>query len=234
MIRSFSEILTYKRGLKLTLASRLLLVASMFLGILIAAFSAPRPASWVYLSAIAFVELGVIKVLNKPVTILRALAFICFFVFLSLSMRLIGIFLFNNPLNPTTTVYAALLLVEAFLAITIFLQLVSPSELVWLASKVGFKEAGRVLALVLTHLSSILLAYSEVYVVVKLKKTRSILALKPLLVYTIEYGGQINEAIHLYGLPDPVLGKTKPGGRDLLVTLMSLALILTGILLLSR
>nr|NAZ27616.1 hypothetical protein [Thermogladius sp.] len=91
MIRSFSEILTYKRGLKLSVASRLLLVASVFLGILIAAFSAPTPASWVYLSAIAFVELGVIKVLNKPVTILRALVFICFFVFLSLSMRLIGI-----------------------------------------------------------------------------------------------------------------------------------------------
>lgn len=218
----------------MTLASRLLLVTSVFLGVLIASSTPPGPASWVYLSAIAFVELGVIKVLNKPGNILRALVFICFFVFLSLSMRLIGIFLFNNPLNPATTVYATLLLVEAFLGITMLLQLVSPSELVWLAGKVGFREAGKVLALVLTHLSSILLAYSEVYVVVKLKKTRSILALKPLLVYTIEYGGQINEAIHLYGLPDPVLGKTKPGGRDLLVTSMSLALILTGILLLSR
>ncbi|AFK51216.1 hypothetical protein TCELL_0792 [Thermogladius calderae 1633] len=208
---------------------------SLFVTIVLASLSQPKPSSWLVAAVVAVVELSILKVASGMRTLLRAVAVIGIFVTISLVMRLVGIFLFYNLLSAEFTLYSTVLLVEAFLAISVFLQTVRPGELVWLADKVGLKRAGRMLALVMTHIGSIVSAYSEVLVVVRLKKTKTVLALRPLLLYTVEYGIQVNEAVYLYGLPDPVPDWGRTGAKhinDLLFFSISLITPFTGFLLL--
>ncbi|WP_048163083.1 hypothetical protein [Thermogladius calderae] len=235
MLRSFSEILRYGKSLEASLASRVAMTMSLFVTIVLASLSQPKPSSWLVAAVVAVVELSILKVASGMRTLLRAVAVIGIFVTISLVMRLVGIFLFYNLLSAEFTLYSTVLLVEAFLAISVFLQTVRPGELVWLADKVGLKRAGRMLALVMTHIGSIVSAYSEVLVVVRLKKTKTVLALRPLLLYTVEYGIQVNEAVYLYGLPDPVPDWGRTGAKhinDLLFFSISLITPFTGFLLL--
>ncbi|WP_440059243.1 hypothetical protein ACSU1N_05510 [Thermogladius sp. 4427co] len=233
MLKGFSELLEFKGVASVTLFSKLYFTLSLLASILVSYFI-PGVLGWVYSMIILLIELSIITMLGRLKRLLDALKLILFFLLIGLAMRTIGYFFFGNPINLPAMAYYTLLLVEAFLGISIAFQILSPGELVWLACKLGLGRAGIVLALVLTHIGSIFSAYSDVITVSMLKKNKRFPSLKPLFIYTVMYGLEVNEALHLYGLPKPVIRRTGFTRKDACVIVFSSLLLIVGIVALGK
>ncbi|MEM4612999.1 MAG: hypothetical protein QXJ56_03465 [Ignisphaera sp.] len=204
MLRQLAYLFTYRVDTGLSLTTKLYIPATIMLFLILAINPNHILLASIQLVAILAIELSILLYIGSLKNVASAIVFIAIFIVLGLITRTLSIILGYEPANLEDMVVSTIRVVEFFLAITIAFQWIKISEYSWFLKKMGLTNIATLVTITLTQLSPILVAYSEALTTIRLKYGGKVLqkAVKPLIIYSINYGRDVAEAVYMYGIPE--------------------------------
>ncbi len=227
MLRELAYIFTYRADLKISLITKLYIPIALMLFLLLAINSKNILLTATQLITILILELSILMYIGSLKRIVSAIIFITIFISIGLVIRTLSIALSYEPTALEDMILSTLRVIEFFLAITIALQWIKVSEYRWIFKKLGLSNIATLLTLVLTQFSPILIAYSEALTTIRLKYGGKALqkVVKPLIIYSLNYGRDIAEAIYMYGISEPDIEVAIEKVDVMLIVVITIALI---------
>lgn len=210
MIGGLAEAFTYRGALGAPLWARCLALASLAASVAIAGL---LPGAWLwipYAAAVGAAEAALAKRAGPQRGLARVARLVAVFLAAAVAARALGAWLWGSPLDLLSAARSTVVFLEAFLLMSIAVQITRPAELARLLEGLGLGHVGKVLMLAVGHLGSVLRAYEDAAAASRLKKGGPSFV-RPLVVYAALYGRELSEAIAMYGFPRPA--PPRRGGR---------------------
>lgn len=219
----------YRTGLRLSLVTKLYIPIAFMMFLILGINSKNTLLAAVQLAAILALELAILTYIGSLRRIAAAIALITIFIGVGLAVRVISMILGYEPVALEDMAVSTLRVVEFFLAVAIAFQWIRVSEYGWIFRRMGLKNVATLFVITLTQLSPILIAYSEALTTIRLKYGGRVLrkTVKPLVIYSFNYGRDVAEAVYMYGIPEPNIEMMI--GRNDMVMMLGLTVVLAGL-----
>ncbi|MEM4718191.1 MAG: hypothetical protein QXE81_05475 [Desulfurococcaceae archaeon] len=132
---------------------------------------------------------------------INALRLMMFFIFLGITVYFISIIMGWAPLSPVNVLIGSLYLIVLFIALSMFLQLISVKEWRWILRKIGFKNYSLMFTMVLSQIPVLIFYASEAFTTTRLKYGAKKLYkfVVPLILLAITTSRNTLEAYTIYG-----------------------------------
>lgn len=118
-------------------------------------------------------------------------------------------------------------MVALILSFATTLQFLTVEEIRWILVKIGLKDTSVILALTFSQLPLTLMHFSEALTTIKLKlgEKKIYKVVKPLIVYSVMNSLNVAEALYIHGVYPPRTPKIFSGVKDLLLIVVSVAIL---------
>lgn len=233
MLRDLAYIFIYRDGSGLSLIAKLCIPISIMLFLALAIRVGHIGVATLQILSIFIIEILILIYIGSLKRIASAIMLIAIFITAGLSIRLISAILGYEPVKLEDMVISTLRVAGFFIAMTIMFQWIKISEYQWIFKKLKLEGIAILLTVTLTQISAILIAYSEALTTIRLKYGGRALqkVVKPLIIYSINYGRDFAEAMYMYGIPEPHIDISMRGVDVMLSLGISIILIFLGTML---